>query len=326
MRQAKVTPLPEGINLEGETVVITGASAGMGLETARQMLRLRCSTMVLAVRNVSKGEECVQQLEQDPVIQSNKPTIKVLKLDVGQYDSVQEFTKELQQKIEAVDILILNAGIGRLKLERSPTGHEETLQINYLSNVLILSELLPYLEASAGKTGSPTRISWVGSRMHEKGHDFEKKGPFRSDDSVFARFDDEKRFSRFSYANSKLLCAMFMYTLAPRLDPTKIVLNMFCPGMVNTNMSDYLPLPLRVVFEGVKYLMGRPIEDGGNIYINAAVVAGPETHGKYLYDKDIQPEPSTYIKSTVGQVVQKRLWEETMEEMKKITTLPSEFC
>lgn len=56
LSQAKVTPLPTGIDLEGKTIIITGASAGMGLESARQLLALNASTVVLAVRNTSKAK------------------------------------------------------------------------------------------------------------------------------------------------------------------------------------------------------------------------------------------------------------------------------
>lgn len=54
--QAPVTPLPAGLDLKGKTAVITGVSSGMGLETARQLLSLNISSVVVAVRNVSKEE------------------------------------------------------------------------------------------------------------------------------------------------------------------------------------------------------------------------------------------------------------------------------
>lgn len=62
---------------------------------------------------------------------------------------------------------------------------------------------------------------------------------------------------------------------------------MFCPGSINTNMTDVLPFYLRVVMGIVKPLLARPVEVGGRILINAAVVAGPESHGKFLGDKDV---------------------------------------
>ncbi|KAJ5579491.1 short-chain dehydrogenase/reductase family protein [Penicillium hispanicum] len=325
MGQPKVDPLPSGIDLNGKTAVVTGASAGLGLETARQLLRLGCSTMVLAVRNVAKGESCAQELQQDPAIKARKPTIKVLKFDADRYDSVQDFAKALQRDVPVVHILVLNAGIGCLKMERSSTGHEQALQINYLSNVLLLAELLPYLEASADKSGSPTRITWVGSRKHDGGISFESKAPLGAEESVLERMNSEEKYVPWCrYADSKLLCAMFMYSLAPRLDKEKIILNMVCPGMISTGISAFLPLHIRLLFNVLFFVRARSAEVGGWLIINAAVVAGPESHGRHLGDKQIL-DVSEYIQSSAGQSFQKKLWVETMEEMKKFTVLPLEF-
>ncbi len=82
------------------------------------------------------------------------------------YKSVQAFAETLSRDVPAVDIMLLNAGIGILKLERSPTGHERVTQVNYYSNVLLIAKLIPYLKASAGRSGQPTRITWVGTRMY----------------------------------------------------------------------------------------------------------------------------------------------------------------
>ncbi|KAJ6032758.1 hypothetical protein N7540_003490 [Penicillium herquei] len=326
--QPKVDPLPTGIDLTGQTIVITGASAGMGLETAKQVLRLRASTVILAVRNVAKGEACAKSLLQDRRIQAHnpKPTIKVMELDVDRYDSVQAFTKKLQEEIPVVNILILNAGIGLLKLERSPSGHDRTTQVNYYSNVLLIAELLPYLESGAEKTGCPARISWVGSRAHEM-TSFEKKCPIKADEGVLEHMDKDEAFVPFQrYGDSKLLCVLLMYSLAPRLDPKKVIINMMCPGMVNTNISDVLPLHLRIIVNAIKSFRARPVEVGGWIILNAALVVGPESHGKMLEDKTIAANKAAFIRSQAGQEIQKKLWEETMAEISTLTTLPKEFA
>jgi NAD(P)-dependent dehydrogenase (short-subunit alcohol dehydrogenase family) len=170
--QPKVTSLPPNSDLHGKTALITGATAGIGLETARQLLKLHVSHLVLAVRNVSKGESCKRELQRLNI----HAKITVLELDMDSYKSVQSFAKVLQLEVPSVNILLLNAGIGLLKLERSPSGHERVTQVNYLSNALLVAELLPYLEASAEKIGQPSRITWVGSRMYFT-TSLEKKAP-----------------------------------------------------------------------------------------------------------------------------------------------------
>lgn len=284
----KVSPLPTGTDFTGKTAVITGASAGLGLEVTRQLLRLHASTVILGVRNVAKGEACAEALRQECSIQthSSKSTIKVMELDMDRYDSVQLFAMQLREEIPVVDLLILNAGIGLWNLERSPSGHERTTQVNYYSNVLLIAELLPYLKAGAEVTGSPTRISWVGSRAHEMSS-FDK-APTEASEGILEYMDKDEAFTSFQrYGDSKLLCALFMYSLAPRLDSKKVIINMVCPGMVNTNMSDVLPLHLRLIMIGVKAIRARSVEVGGWIILNGALVAGPESHGKFLMDKAI---------------------------------------
>jgi NAD(P)-dependent dehydrogenase (short-subunit alcohol dehydrogenase family) len=287
--QPKVDPLPTGIDLTGQTIVVTGASSGLGLEVTRQLVLLRASTVILAVRNVAKGESCATTIRQDPLIKAQNPeaAIKVMELDMELFASVQSFAKRLREEIPTVNTLILNAGIGLLELKHTPIGHDKTTQVNYHSNVLLIAELLPYLEAGAEKTGTPARISWVGSRAHET-TSLEKNYPLKSGEGVIDHMDRKEAFVPFRrYGDSKFLCALFMYSLAPRLDSKKVILNMMCPGMVNTNMSDVLPLYLRLIVNVIKSIRARSVEVGGWIILNGALVMGPESHGKFLRDKTI---------------------------------------
>lgn len=290
--QPKVTPLPTGINLHGKTIIVTGASAGMGLEAARQLLALNASTLILAVRNTTKGENCKASLLVDPAVKkyNKNPTVKVMKLDMDDYSSIQSFAKAVKAEVPIVDLLLLNAGIGILTFERSVSGHERTMQVNYLSNVLLLLELLPHLEASAVKTGSPSRVTWVGSRTHMSSTLSDKGKAVKPGETVIGHMDDPKYFFPFQkYNDTKLLCVMFLYELAPRLDKSKVVVNMMCPGMVDTSMSDVLPIYLRIPINVVKAIRARPVEQGGWLILNAMVVMGDESHGAFILDKDIQP-------------------------------------
>src|SRR5205814_10464095 len=104
------------------------------------------------------------------------------------------------------------------------------------------------------------------------------------------RFDDESKYFAFShYGDTKLLCVMFLTELAHRVPRDKVIINTMCPGMVNTGMSDVLPFYFRWIMNIVKAMRARTPKEGGWIVVNASVVAGPETHGRYLEDKVIAP-------------------------------------
>jgi NAD(P)-dependent dehydrogenase (short-subunit alcohol dehydrogenase family) len=295
LTQPRVDPLSPGIDLASKTAIVTGASQGMGFEITKQLLQLRISTVILAVRNVAKGNACAERLRRDPRIRSNNPkaAIQVMQLDMDRYDSVQAFAKRVREEVPMVDLLILNAGIGLIKLERSPSEHERTTQVNYYSNVLLVAELLPHLQASAEKTGTPARISWVGSRRHlassiEPRFSSSFFDDADTDKNVLAYLDKEESFLPYQrYSDSKLLCVLFMYTIAPRLDPNKVIINMMCPGMVNTSMSDVLPLHLRLVMNVIKAIRARSAESGAWIVLHSALVEGAKSHGRFLIDKTI---------------------------------------
>ncbi|KAL4735750.1 hypothetical protein BDV11DRAFT_173536 [Aspergillus similis] len=319
--QPKITPLPHGIDLIGKTAVVTGATAGLGLETARQLLRLNVSTLVLAVRNTEKA--------QDPDIQarSTRPDIHVLECDMERYGSVKSFSTKLKESIPGVDILILNAGINNFIFKTTPHGHEKALQVNYLSNVLLLVELLPYLESTAERTGSAVRITWLGSRTYYLSNSLEKSDILTYGGGVLQYMDSEKASASArmnQYPDRKLLCTLFVYELASRLNRDKVMLNLVCPGMVKTDLGSDGPLWIRALLAFIKALRARPVEVGGWLVLNAAVVAWKESHGSLIGDKEIT-EPTKFIKSSAGQELQKRLWKETVDEMATLTKLPSAF-
>jgi NAD(P)-dependent dehydrogenase (short-subunit alcohol dehydrogenase family) len=241
--QPPVTPTPDGVDLSGKTIIVTGGNTGIGYETARQFLALRASKVILAVRTPTKGEEARDQLLLDSEVQKNNPEaeIKIMKVDMANYKNVIGFSDNVKKEVSELHVLLLNAGIGQLNYETCDTGHEKVTQVNYISNVLLTLELLPLLEATAAKSGSPTRISWVGSRQHEQ-RSLVRKQPLLPEESVLERFDDESKYLGFShYSNTKVLCVMFLTELAHRVPRDKVIINTMCPGMVNTRMSDVLP-------------------------------------------------------------------------------------
>ncbi|KAL9036673.1 MAG: hypothetical protein Q9214_006031, partial [Letrouitia sp. 1 TL-2023] len=328
--QAQVTPLPTGLDLRGKTIVITGASSGLGLEAARQVLTLHASTVVLAVRNTHKGEDCKTSLLaylETKDLQPN-PTVTVLKLDMDNYQSVKSFASAIRRDFPRVDYLLLNAGIGVLKREQSASmtnsleivNHERTMQVNYLSNALLIVELLPHLEASAARSGTPTRITWVGSRAYH--NSMLPETSLQPNDTVIGHMDDPKTFHSFKrYHDSKMLCVMFMSELGPRLNKDKVVINMVCPGMVHTAIFDGLPFYIRYPINILGAIRARTVEQGAWLILNALLVAGEESHGESILDKDVE-QRSEFLLSTNGQEYMRKLYRETLTEMGEYAEIP----
>lgn len=288
--QPAVPPLREGIDLTGKVAVVTGATAGIGLEISRQLLERKISTLVLAVRNVSKGEAVKATLIKEPAIASTNPgaSIKVMQLDTEDYASVKAFVAEFNKAFTQLHILMLNAGIGSPWREFARTGHERNVQINYLSNVLLTLGLAPVLEATATKTGAPGRITLTGSRMYAL-TSLDKRAPLQPGETVLGHFDSPGRALNLSgYMDSKFLWMLFQMEMAQQCTSDRVIVNNFCPGMIDTGMTDVLPMYFRVPVVLVKAIRARTVDKAGWIALNAAVVTGAETHGKFLADMNIE--------------------------------------
>ncbi|OHF01518.1 hypothetical protein CORC01_03274 [Colletotrichum orchidophilum] len=327
--QPPVTPLPDNLNLHGQTAIVTGATSGIGLALARQLLLLGASPVILAVRDVPKGESVGRNLLADPAVRSLHPTavLKVIHLDAEDYESVKAFAQAFKADHPHLHTVMLNAGVPGFRRRVAPTGHEGTVQVNYLSNVLLMLELLPLLEATARETGRPGRLTWTGSRAI--GHtSLATKSPLGPGESILKHLDAEANFFGMSrYADSKLLGFLFLREL-PRHYGTgtdehqqRVIVNAFCPGMVDTNLSDVLSQPFRLIADAVKAVRARRPEKAGWIGLHAVAVAGAETHGKTLGDKEIW-EPEGFAVSEEGVRLQGLLWDETVDEMRKVTTVP----
>ena len=212
-----------------------------------------------------------------------------MKLDMNDYSSVQAFAANVKIECHDLNILILNAGMAAINFELSPSGHEVITQTNYLSNAVLLVSLLPMLEATAAKTKCPSRVTWLGSRRHYASS-LHKTNPVPTESTVLGHFDNPANFRTIDrYGDSKLLCVMFMYELAKRVPKEKVIINQLCPGMTATGNGDFLVLPLRVLWHILHWALARSVEQAGWLVVNAFNVAGPESHGCFLVDKEIQP-------------------------------------
>ena len=144
-------------DLSGKTIVITGATSGIGKAAALVMAE-KNAEVVIAVRNVAKGEQVVAEAKQ------NHPNsnISVRKLDLSNLESVSTFAKALKQDYKRLDVLINNAGVMMCPLSRTAEGFEMQFGTNHLGHFALTGQLLPLL-------GPGSRVVVVSSLAHRRG-------------------------------------------------------------------------------------------------------------------------------------------------------------
>ncbi|EKG09423.1 Short-chain dehydrogenase/reductase SDR [Macrophomina phaseolina MS6] len=150
------------INAWGEKVVlITGASAGIGVETARA-LHATGATIYLGVRSVSKGEAAKASIE---AASPGHGAIRILELSLDNLASVRKAAAEFLNQSHRLDVLVNNAGTTGPAFEKTVDGFESQFGTNHLGHFLLTSLLLPVLKATA-RPGNATRVINVASSAH----------------------------------------------------------------------------------------------------------------------------------------------------------------
>jgi len=140
-----------------QTILVTGANKGIGLEVCRQLARLG-HHVILSARSAKRGEEAVETLANEGL------KVEFLLLDTADEASILRAARELQQRIKALHVLINNAAIldiwqGSI-LEAKADGLRDTFMTNVVGPILLTQALLPLLEA-----GKPSRVINVSSQL-----------------------------------------------------------------------------------------------------------------------------------------------------------------
>ncbi|KAI1097271.1 NAD(P)-binding protein [Jackrogersella minutella] len=303
-RPAKTT------DLTGKVAIVTGANTGLGFEASKQLLALRLSYLVIAVRSGEKGQAAAVKLRN----QYPKANIEVMLVDMGDYSSIQNFARRVDSQLPRLDLVILNAGLFNLHYKTvATTGHEECVQINYLSTVLLTTLFLPILKRKS-PSGTPGRITIVNAALA-------LTAPMPTNNghrSLLAALDDPKAFANLTdkqYNTSKVLAQMFAYKLVEYVSADDVVVNLVCPGFVRGTKlgrdANILLLPIAAVFSGIA---ARNVHDGASTYLDAALVQGKESHGSFIMSWKISLYNS-FLYTPEGREAADKLFQETMDEL-----------
>jgi NAD(P)-dependent dehydrogenase (short-subunit alcohol dehydrogenase family) len=203
-----------GIDLTGKQVVLTGASSGIGVETAR-VLAAAGATLVLGVRDLAKGRAALQE-----ILFAARDSVRLLQLDLSDLGSVITFASQVSGH---VDVLIANAGVSKTPDAHLPNGLDVRFATNHLGHFLLAHRLKRQM------TECGARIVVVSSAAH-------KGMPVQLDDLQWTK---RPHFDGAAYAESKSANILFAQEATRRWSGQGIFANALLPGSALTGLQRY---------------------------------------------------------------------------------------
>ncbi|OJJ33957.1 hypothetical protein ASPWEDRAFT_41845 [Aspergillus wentii DTO 134E9] len=261
----------------GKTVLLTGATAGLGFEAAIKFLNLGVDSLIIGSRSLDKGHAAKTELEK----RTNRPgVIEVWELEMSSYQSVKNFARRVDRDIKQLDVALLNAGLWNRDYKMSSEGWEETLQVNALSTSLLALLLLPKLR-SAASVANPAHLTVVSSQQFVR----VQAESLRTDGSLLEHLNESHRFAGpKQYGISKLLLEYVLKTIAGLTrneDGTiPVIVNTISPGFCISSLGrQYDKFYERWLVWIVHRLFARTTEQGSRSLVSGTY-QGVESHGK----------------------------------------------
>ncbi|HTO89328.1 MAG TPA: SDR family NAD(P)-dependent oxidoreductase [Thermoanaerobaculia bacterium] len=269
--------------MAGRAVLVTGATSGIGLETARQLAAIG-ARVILGVRDPARGAEVAAHIAREG------GSAEVLPIDLASFRSVREAAARFEASHSNLEVLVNNAGTAVPRRQVTGDGHELTWQTNFLSGFLLTRLLLPVL-----KRGERPRIVNVSSEGHRKG---------RID---WGNLELERAFGGFqAYANTKLAQILFTRELARR--ERDLTVNALHPGAIATRIWRNAPPVLRYILMAI---LPSPAKGAAPVTRLASDPALDGVTGRY-FKRFREAAPSTAASSDADAA---RLWQVAEEQI-----------
>ena len=274
--------------MNGKTCLVTGATHGIGLVTARA-LAAAGATVLVHGRDAELGAAVVADIARE----SGNSAVRFVRADFMHLDEVRELAEQLA-RLPRLDVLVNNAAIMDGAARRcTAEGYDATFGVNHLAPFLLTNLLLSKLEQSA-----PARIIVVASEAHRRA------GWLDFTDLMNARVG----FLR-AYQRSKLANLLFMRALAPRLKGSGVTVNALHPGFVHSQLFRDFRGPLRLLLSTVlRPFMRSPCQGARtSIYLASSPEVEGESGGYYRDCRRVQPSAAARCPDSAA-----RLWSESV--------------
>jgi len=204
------------------TCLVTGGSAGIGLETARGLAQLG-ATVIITGRNPERTSAAVAAIRQS----SGHERVSHQLADFSSLQAVRQLASDVTSQHQSLHVLVNNAGLWHPQRKLSDDGYEDTFAVNHLAPFLLTNALLPLLRRGAQER-QQARIVVVSSRLHRKAKSIQW-------DDIHS--EHYRKNGLAAYEHSKLANVLFSRELARRLQGTGITCNAVHPGSVATQVT-----------------------------------------------------------------------------------------
>ena len=274
-------------SMKGKLCVITGATSGIGLVTARRLAAMGAS-LVLVGRDERRGEAALARIKAE----APDAEARVFYGDLSRLSEMKRLGAEIAAAVPRIDVLINNAGAMFNRRGVTEDGFERTFAINHMAYYVLTDKLRDRLLA-----GTPSRVVNTASDAH------------RGQLLDFTDLQCEHNYRGLTaYGRSKLANILFTRELARRLSGTGVTANCHHPGFVATRIADNNRGLFRLGVGIAKRLVALPEEKGAEtmIYLATAPEGAAVTGGYFA-----KSQPATPTAAAQDDAAARRLWEES---------------
>jgi NAD(P)-dependent dehydrogenase (short-subunit alcohol dehydrogenase family) len=264
-----------GIDLRGKRILVTGVSAGIGIETARS-LAAHGADVVGAARDLKKADAATAQIRKD--VAASGGSFELVELDLGNLKSVRGCADELLAKGQFLDAIIANAGVMATPFGHTTDGFETQFGTNHLGHFVFINRIAPLLR----KASRVINLSSAGHRLSN----------VNLEDPNFAHTEYEPFVA---YGRSKTANILFSVAFDRRHSARGIRAAAVHPGVIQTELGRHIdPARIQVLIDEIRKereaqgkgpFQWKTIPQGAATSVWATVVAdADEVGGRYCED------------------------------------------
>jgi NAD(P)-dependent dehydrogenase (short-subunit alcohol dehydrogenase family) len=273
--------------LAGKICLVTGATNGIGLVTARALAQMGAHVIV-AGRSAERGQAALDNIREE----TDSESLDLLLADLSSQADIRQFARQFHDRYDRLDVLVNNAGAFYSTRQTSADGLEMTFALNHLGYFMLTGLLLGSLRKAAGENGE-ARIVNVSSNAHAGAR------------LNWAVIEGRKRINGYqAYRLSKLANILFTYELARKLEGSGVTVNTLHPGFVATGFGLNNP---GIVGWGARLAQVFALTDIEGAQTSIYLASSPDLRGVtgkyYVRKQPVSSSPVTYNEETA-----RRLW------------------